>query len=156
MKKIFTFALSLTVLLCATLGLSACGETKEASLEDCEIGYQVHVYPEFAFNYSLNWDDTNYLFYIESITVTLTEKKSIDSETTLAGTFYPYTFQVSANATTTSELAGRLVSIRLLKNDALTMLQTTIQPDGKIEWSQTWYAMSEPLISFSDILLYNQ
>lgn len=77
MKKLFVDLIS-AVLCFSLFALVGCGKNKatttETSPDMCEIGYQVDVYPEFAFDYLAQLNEESYTVHIETITVTLIEK----------------------------------------------------------------------------------
>lgn len=155
MKK-FVICLLSCILCLIPLALAGCGDSpNEESLEECPIGYMVEPYPSFPFDYSMQWNETEYLIHIDSITITLIEKNIINEGDIVSGEFFPYTFHVVVRAYTAATLADRSISVRLLRNDSLTMLKSNVKNTGEIEWTQIWHTMSIPQVSFSDIILYD-
>ena len=156
MKKLFVALIS-AVLCFSLFAFVGCGKNSEIpSPDDYQVGYQITPYPNFSFNYVAEVENETYTVSISSLTITLTEKNVIEPNQTISGEFYRFSFQVVIKATTDSILTNRETAIRLLRNDTLTMLKSTIQEDGTIEWAQVWHTLSIPQVCFSDIIIYNQ
>lgn len=155
MKKFVSIVLCVMCVALASIGLVGCGEEdKDAlpDLADCEIGYELPVYPDFEFDYVIDEECT---IHMTSIKATLIEKNKIDPNVPLTEQFFPYVFSIEATATTTPNNAGRKFELRLYVDSPANIAKsTTTQQDGSIKWVFTDLGCQDAeSVSFRSILI---
>ena len=163
MKKFFVNLMCAIMLVCATIGLTACGDDKTSNqlpdLADCEIGYQMPIYPSYEFDYQVSEDC---VVHIKSITMTLIEKRTISPNELLTDKFQPYIFELNALGSTDVKFAGKTIYLRLLASQQYKTeyyYSAVIQEDGAIHWKvqqNLWCSASNLFfhyVDFGQILL---
>lgn len=151
MKKFLVVCLSLICLM-FTFGLTACGDKAETlDLADCEIGYELPVYPNCKFNYKITYDDYKQqtldvpvIVNIDNINAILVEKNDINEDDVLEQPFHMYKINLVIVGHTDKELSGRELRIWLI--DQLTgntfSNKATIDENGNINWNYYSYCNS--------------
>lgn len=120
MKKFFVSLMCVAMVICSTLGLSACAGDKDNSntvdLSQIEVGAEIPVYPNCEFDYlfkpnNLESSDEQYTVHISQITAKLSKKNSIHKGDILTEQFYPFEIQVYVSGSTSPKLAGKILSV---------------------------------------------
>ena len=112
MKKFLVVCLSLLCLM-FTFGLTACGDKDNnelIDLADCEIGYELPVYPSCEFDYKVN-DDC--VVHISSIKAVLVQKNEIHEGDLLTENFTPYIVELRFLGRTDASNVDKNIKVRL-------------------------------------------
>lgn len=157
MKKLFVSLFSVVLFVFSIVGFTACGNNNSLpDLADCEIGYQLPVYPTCEFDYKYN---DEYIVHIDSITVTLVEKNTIEEGDILDEKFSPYYAEWIVKGSTDATLAGKDIFIELHTTEdgksTSTSYSGSIESDGtfNVKYKQAiyknsiWYFHEVSLIS---------
>lgn len=158
MRKFLISFLSLAFIVCLTFGLTACGNKKEElpDLADCEIGYQLPVYPGVEFDYKVVDRNANaFIVHISEIKLTLAKKNTITANTTLEKPFYRYELTFTAKGSTDTKLAGEHMYLGYLTstNASNNTAVTTVDDFGNITWEKSIGVNEYVVFSFTDLAI---
>ena len=145
MKKFLVLLLSIVCIISTTAGLTACDNYSDngssnnivgaIDLANCEIGYELPVYPTCEFDYKVN---DNMTVHIKNIKVRLVEKNIINEDDEIAGNFYPYVVEVTAEGSTAIEFANTVITLQLRDSFPVSFVYSgdaVINSNGTINWS---------------------
>lgn len=156
MKRFLVVILSLICFI-ATIGITGCDNNENESgvidLADCEIGYQLPVYPSCEFDYQVSEDC---IVHISSITMTLTEKNVINPNDVLNSAYYPYVFTLKATGYTDKSFAGTSIyfKYRCSVPNFLLRILSVVDDDGAITWEDDKYICEPVTFSFERLELF--
>lgn len=159
MKKAYLVLLSIIIGIFSSVGLTGCGDNENGTIfpdiANCEIGYQLPIYPTCEFDYRVTNGDDVYVIHIKSITMTLSAKNKITETTPIEGTYFPYTFRIKAEGSTTSDLSGKTVTLYVqdVISDSAYMASTIIEEDGTIVWDSEVGTTKLTSIQFHNLYL---
>jgi uncharacterized protein YxeA len=137
-KKIIAVLLCLLCL--SPFAISGCNKNNSNTdsqiidLANCEIGYELPVYPECEFNYKINEECT---VHVKSIKATLIQKNTISENDTLDSEFHPYIIHISAIGSTDMKFEGKelRLNLRIDKNFKTQYYYlATVNNNGIINW----------------------
>lgn len=141
MKKILVVILSFICLISSTVCLGACsnkgnatGSTELIDLADCEIGYELPIYPTCEFDYKVNEECT---VHIKNINIKLVQKNEISSNNEVTGKFFPFVLEVNAEGETTDSLAGKTIALHLRDSFPVSFVysgESVVNTNGTINW----------------------
>ena len=152
MKKFLVVCLSLLCLM-FTFGLTACGDKDNnelIDLADCEIGYELPVYPSCEFDYKVN-DDC--VVHISSIKAVLVKKNEIHEGDLLTENFTPYIVELRFLGRTDASNVDKNIKVRLNLQITSISIRTAISRDGEINGTTIAYLKYTPTITFETIYL---
>lgn len=152
MKKLFVSLFSVVLFVSSIVGFTACGNNNSLpDLADCEIGYQLPVYPTCEFDYKYN---DEYIVHIDSITVTLVEKNTIEEGDILDKKFFPYYVEWVVKGSTSVTLAGKNIFIELHSTEDSS--GTSKNYHGTIESDGTFFVKNKRGTYENSIWYFNE
>lgn len=150
MKKFLVVCLSLLCLM-FTFGLTACEDKNEMiELTDCEIGYELPVYPACEFDYKVNDECT---IHVSSIKATLIEKNEIHEGDLLTEKFDPYVIRIDFNGYTNASHADKNIWLSISLQTYSTTIKTHIDQNGKMRGSTIAILKYTPIITFESLYI---
>lgn len=145
MKKFIVSAICAAVALCS-ISFSACSDNTADSnsglinLADCEIGYELPVYPDCEFDYKVSDDCT---VHISEIKAVLTAKNEINEGDFIEENFYRYEITLRATGkvtTTTNKTEYTLhLSYGILDPSSVYMITAYCDSSNSLAWEQVFY-----------------
>lgn len=142
MKKLFVALIS-TVLCFSLFAFAGCEnnhtQVETPNLSECDIGFQVPIYPSFEFDYQVN---NECLVHISSITMTLVEKNYLQQGELVTGDFQPFVFELNAIGKTEERFAGEKIYIQLQAEEQYKtqyFYSAIVNGDGTIAWEELQY-----------------
>ncbi len=145
MKK-FALILLVAVLCVPIFAFAACAEPDDPyDLSTKEIGYEIPVYPDCEFSYVVKWEEwdpetredieKSCTVKITDMKAILIEKNSISQGDTLENDYYPYIIKITIEGQTDVAFAGLKVTCYVRgDNSSSSLLNSTVDNDGKIRW----------------------
>ncbi len=144
MKKFIVTVLCAVVTLCS-ISFAACSSSSDSgliNLADCEIGYELPVYPDCEFDYKV---DDDCVVHISEIKAVLTAKNEINAGDLVEDKFYRYEITLSANGYTNNNAKSEYtinITYGIFDPTEVFMMTAETQSDNSLQWEEKFYINS--------------